>query len=291
MKNSIIILMVFALASCHNYQRDAEQLQSEVDSLEAIAVQQDSTIEVFLNDFSEIQANLDSIKKMERLITGAGETEGVLSGSQKEQIMANIAAINGLLGDNQELISSMKQRLSSSNIQTGKLKSMVSQMEEETNNLEQRIQKKDSEISQLTQRIEEQSQNINQLEQQVETFKEYSALQLDTLKLQEAQLNKAYFTVGTVSELRDNGIVEREGGILGIGSTPVVRKDFTRENFKEVDIREFDYLPLNTRRADVISVHPVDSYYISGDNSADTLFVEDPSLFWSASKYLVVAVR
>ena len=185
----------------------------------------------------------------------------------------------------------MKQRLSSANIQTGKLKSMVSQMEEETNNLEQGIQKKDSEISQLTQRIEEQSQNINQLEQQVETFKEYSALQLDTLKLQEAQLNKAYFTVGTVSELRDNGIVEREGGILGIGSTPVVRKDFTRENFKEVDIREFDYLPLNTRRADVISVHPVDSYYISGDNSADTLFVEDPSLFWSASKYLVVAVR
>jgi hypothetical protein len=120
---------------------------------------------------------------------------------------------------------------------------------------------------------------------------EFSALQKDSLRMQEAELNKAFFVVGSVSELKENGIAERQGGILGIGSTPVIRKDFTHNHFTETDIREFKYLPLNTRKADILSVHPVESFHISGGNRADTLFVDDPEKFWSATRYLVVAVR
>ena len=109
--------------------------------------------------------------------------------------------------------------------------------------------------------------------------------------MQEAELNKAYFTVGSFSELKDNGIVEREGGILGIGSTPVIIKDFSRDNFTQADIRVFRFLPLNSRKADVLSVHPVGSFHISGDNSADTLFVDNPEAFWSVTNYLVVTVK
>jgi hypothetical protein len=95
----------------------------------------------------------------------------------------------------------------------------------------------------------------------------------------------------SISELKDEGIVERQGGILGIGSTPVLRSDFAREHFTPVDIREIEYIPLESKKAELISVHPDESYHISGDNQADTLFIEDPNLFWTATKFLVVAVK
>jgi hypothetical protein len=109
--------------------------------------------------------------------------------------------------------------------------------------------------------------------------------------MQEAELNRAFFTMGSISELKDNEIVEREGGILGIGSTPVIRKDFPRDNFTPTDIRVFRFLPLDARKAEVLSVHPAGSFHISGDNRADTLFVDYPEAFWSVTNYLVVTVK
>ena len=291
MKYAILILLVLGLASCHNYKKDAERLQTKVDSLQTLTVKKDSTIDVFLNDFSEIQSNLDSIKKMEALLNVPGQSERVLNANQKEKILSDIATINGLLKDNKEMIANLKRRLNNSNLKTGKLQSMINEMEQTTKNLEESVKQKDARIEQLSTKVQMQNENINQLNEQITQMEEHTALQMDSLRLQEAELNKAYYTVGTVNELKDKGIVEKEGGILGIGSTPVVREDFARDNFTQVDIRDFDYLPLNAKKADVISVHPVDSYHISGDNRADTLFVDNHEKFWSASKYLVVVTK
>jgi hypothetical protein len=42
------------------------------------------------------------------------------------------------------------------------------------------------------------------------------------------------------------------------------------------------------KKAKLITVHPVESYHISGKKSADTLFIDNSADFWKASKYLVV---
>lgn len=290
MKTIPIILLALILASCHNYKKDAEQMQVTVDSLKTVTNQKDSVIGVFLNDFTEIQANLDSIKKMEMLMTGV-EKERVMSNSDKEKILSDIATINALLRDNQEQILSLRNRIRNSNLKTGRLEEMVNELEQQTKTLEQNLKMKNSEVAHLGEQVEERNQNISHLEQRLSLMTELNTLKTDTLRMQEAELNKAFFTFGSVSELRDNGIVDRQGGILGIGSTPVIRKDFTHNYFTETEITEFQYLPLNTRKADVLSIHPVESFHISGENSADTLFIDNPETFWSATKYLVVAVR
>lgn len=219
------------------------------------------------------------------------EPEERIADNRKERIQADILAINTLLEENRELITSLRRRLSNANLQSGKLENMVNDLEKLTENLEGRIKQKDTEIADLSQQVQAQSEDINVLQERIETMTETTARQLDSLRLREAELNKAYYTTGSVSDLKDMNVVEREGGILGIGSTPVVREDFAREMFTQVDIREFDYLPLDSRKADVISVHPIDSYHISGENSADTLFVDNAEKFWSASKYLVVVTK
>jgi myosin heavy subunit len=291
MKKSIILLLTVLFVSCHNYKQDVENLQGKVDSLQNIAIQKDTTIENFLNDFTEIQANLDSIKKMEEMIDMPEEPEQKISENRKNRILADISAINNLLKQNRELISNLRRRLSNASMKSGKLESMVNDLEKLTQNLEENIKQKDVEIASLNKQVQEQSEDITQLTKQIKVMEETTARQLDSLRLKDAELNKAYYIRGTVSDLKDMNVVEREGGILGIGSTPVIKKDFAKEMFTQVDTREFDYFPLDARKADVISVHPQESYHISGENNADTLFVDDVEEFWSASKYLVVVTK
>jgi predicted nucleic acid-binding Zn-ribbon protein len=291
MKKSIVFLLAVLFVSCHNYKKDVENLQGKVDSLQNVAVQKDTTIENFLDDFTEIQANLDSIKKLEEMIDMPEEPEQRISDNRKQRILADISAINNLLKKNRDLISNLRRRLNNASMQSGKLESMVNDLEKVTQNLEENIKEKDAEIAGLNQRVQEQSEDITELTEQIETMEQATARQLDSLALKEAELNKAFYIRGTISNLKDMNVVEREGGILGIGSTPVVKEDFAKEMFTQVDIREFDYLPLDSRKADVISVHPKGSYHISGENSADTLFVDDAEEFWSASKYLVVVTK
>lgn len=291
MKKVTIFMLAVFLISCHNYKKDAEQLQVKVDSLQTVAMQKESVIESYLNDFSEIQANLDSIKKMEDLIAMPGEPESEISEDEKAGILADISAINDLLVKNNELIASLRRRLSNASLKTGKLESMVNDLEKKTKILEESINRKDDQIAGLTGKVEEQSENIEQLNNQIDVIQKVADRRLDSLEQKEEAFNRAYFISGTVSELKDNGVVEREGGILGIGSTPVVKKDFSRDAFKQVDKRDFDYLPINSRKANLISVHPAGSFHITGENSADTLFIDNPGEFWSVSKYLVVVSK
>jgi peptidoglycan hydrolase CwlO-like protein len=290
MKYLVIFAAILVFASCRNYKKEAERLEMRVDSLRSVTVEKDSTIENFVNDFAEIQANLDSIKKMERLMPESGEAERNLTRSQRGRILNDIGAINNLLAENQQMIANMKRQLNNSNMQSGKLQKMVAELEEQSNNLQRSLQERDTEIGTLSQQVQEQNENINMLQQQLDEMTAYNTLQSDTLRMRTTALNTAYYAIGTVSELRDEGIIERQGGILGIGSTPVVRSDIAPEPFEEVDIRQLEYLPLNARRANIVSVHPPDSYHIRGEQ-ADTLYIEDPELFWSASRYLVVAIR
>lgn len=53
---------------------------------------------------------------------------------------------------------------------------------------------------------------------------------------QTVELNKAFYAMGTVKELTDNNVLEKSGGVLGMGRT-LKMKDFNRDYFSEVDIR------------------------------------------------------
>ncbi len=291
MKYFILLFGVLFFVSCENYKQQAEQLEQKVDSLQNVAAQKESTIQQFQQDFSTIQASLDSIRRLERMMPESGESESRLSGNQREQIINDIETINSLLEENEELIASMKRRLNTSNVESTKLQAMISDMEEQSKELQQRIQQRDTEVGELSQLVKEQRENIDVLQQQITEATEYSTMQADTLNMRTTALNRAYYTVAPLKELRDEGVVERQGGILGIGSTPKLRSDFAQEHFTPVDIRELDYIPLDSRKAELVSVHPDGSYHISGDNQADTLYIEDPNLFWTASRYLVVAVK
>ncbi len=288
MKKLLILMMsVILFASCHNYKKDTQQLTLVRDSLKTEAAIKDSAIVDFLSDFNEIQANLDSIKKMEKLVTVQSEKRE-LNKNQKEKILEDIQLLNQMLQKNKQLAASLQKKLNNSNYKIGQLQGTIKQLQQMVDNLQKQVQEKDTEILALNDKVEKLNININELNQKIDEIQTASTEKSDVIESQENMLNTAFYAYGSSKELKDNSVVEKSGGFLGIGRTTVIPKNFNRDYFTKVDVRTFDFLPLMVKKAKVISVHPADSYHISGDKSADTLFIDDRSQFWKASKYLVI---
>ena len=286
----VIMLGVVALSACHNYKKDSERLMIVRDSLQQETAFRDSSIVGFLNDFSEIQANLDSIKKIEKLVTVQSSSGRELNSSQKQMILEDIALLNDLLQRNKQLTASLQKKLKDANFKIGNLEGTIKELQLMVDNLEAQAQEKDDEIVVLKDEVRKLNVDISSLNQRITVVETESEQKSQTIKSQTVALNKAYYAFGTIKELKDNGIVEKSGGVIGIGKTPVIKKDFNRDYFTEIDIRNFDYLRLMARKVQVISVHPADSYHITGKKASDTLFIDNSAEFWKASKYLVVVV-
>jgi len=287
-KLMILVLAVVLFSSCHNYKKDTDRLMFVKDSLQQEAAFRDSTIVGFLNDFSEIQANLDSIKKIEKLVTVQSASGRELSANQKKLILEDITLLNDLLKRNKELTASVQKKLKDSNLKVGNLEKTMKEMQVMVDNLEAQTQEKDGEILVLKEDVRKLNVDISSLNEKIAAVETQSQQKTETIETQTNTMNKAYYAFGTTKELKENGIIEKSGGFIGMGKTPVMLKDFNRDYFTEIDIRNFDYLRLMAKKAKLITVHPADSYHFTGNKSSDTLFIDNSAEFWKASKYLVV---
>jgi hypothetical protein len=289
MKKLLILLLgVVVFSACHNYKKDAERLMFVRDSLQQETTFRDSSIVGFLNDFSEIQANLDSIKKIEKLVTVQSSMGRELNSSQKQMILEDIALLNDLMNRNKELTASLQKKLKNANFKIGNLEGTIKELQLMVDNLEAQTMEKDGEIIMLKEDVRKLNVDISSLNEKIVVVETANKQKTQTIETQTIAMNKAYYAFGTAKELKDNGIIEKSGGVIGMGKTPVMKKDFNRDYFTEIDIRNFDYLRLMAKKAKLITVHPADSYHFTGKKLSDTLFIDNTAEFWKVSKYLVV---
>lgn len=292
MKELIIFcISAIVLVSCHNYKKDVEQLTIVRDSLTHEAAFKDSAIVSFLNDFNEIVVTLDSIKTIEKIVTAKSSQRPEVSSQQKKIILEDIALLNELIQKNKNQIAALQKKLKNANFKIGKLNSMLTELEKMVNNIEKQVEEKDTEILALNEKVKKLHVNISTLNKKI-TFVETEIIEKSqTIELQTLKLNKAYYAIGSAKELKEVGLIESSGGVLGLGKTSTIKDDFNQEYFTEIDIRDFNSIPLMVKKAEVVSVHPEGSFHISGIETADTLFIDNKSDFWKAAKYLVILTK
>ncbi|MDX1285851.1 MAG: hypothetical protein R3182_12600, partial [Draconibacterium sp.] len=159
------------------------------------------------------------------------------------------------------------------------------------NEIKKQVNEKDAEIAILTQEVRKLNVDISSLNRKIVEIETESQQKTNTIELQTVELNTAYYAYGTIKELKEAGVIRKMGGLLGIGKTAIIKEDFNREYFTEIDIRDMANVPLMVKKAEVISVHPAGSYHISGENAADTLFIDNAEEFWKVSRYLVIVTK
>ncbi|MBQ1829010.1 MAG: hypothetical protein II115_07435 [Prevotella sp.] len=279
----VFVLCMTALTACNQkgQQSNADLLVTqERDSLNRIIAQKDNEINDMMGTLNDIEEGFRAINAAEDRVSVARQGEGA---SMKERITENIQFIQQTMKQNRELINKLRNQLRQSSVKGDELRRTL-------DNLTKELEEKDTQIKALMAELEAKNIQITELSTQVTTLEtnvanlsEESTQKSKTISAQDKQLNTAWFVFGTKKELKEQRIIE-DGEVL--------RSNFNQDYFTKIDIRVDKEIKLYSRSAKLLTSHPASSYRLEQDaNKQYVLRIENPSQFWSTSKYLVIQVK
>lgn len=287
MKKFIILFFAAAaiLQSCG--KTEAEQQQADQEAINEATRQEladaVSDRDQLLTLVNEISQDMNQIKQLENILSVSGTTE---TADQRDQIRADIAAIQQTLQQRRERLDDLERRLNNSNLTNSNLQTTVRTLREQ-------IESQTEEISQLRGNLDEARTQIGALDAQVDSLHETVTnvtAELDSTTTVNQSLttalNTCYYAIGTKDELKEKHIIET--GFLR--RTRLMEGEFDQNFFNSADKRTFVSLDLNSNKAKVLTNQPADSYRIVGANGHKVLQVTNPAKFWSLSNYLVIQI-
>ncbi|MBC7695360.1 MAG: hypothetical protein H7141_07950 [Burkholderiales bacterium] len=271
------------IASCKQQTTETAQANPERDSLIQLTSDHEESINQFIASFNEIERNLDSVAVKQNIINMNSEKVGRdLKPAHKERIIAEIKAINQLMEENNEKIEGLKKKLARANKKNSHLDETIAIL---TNQLAQ----KNDELMVLNERLNTMDMEIALLKSTVDTLRFQNNFKSATINDNVAALHTAYYVIGKTKELQEAKLIDKAGGLLGIGRTPKLSENFDKEKFTRIDYTQISTIPVNSDGVKIITVHPSDSYTLDKDkNQVKNIVITNAEKFWSASKYLVI---
>ena len=287
-----VFVLVGIIGSVYVFnQKDAQiqALMSEKNELNQVMQLKDSVLMDVETTFSEIEDNLRLIKERRTQISMV-QSEG--GKNRKQAIVDDIKLLDSMLEENNKKMAELEQKLKKSGLN---LKSYEKRLQA----LNETIESQNNEIAELKTMIENKNISLAQLVTKVDSLDYDIKNKVDTISYKQQQiidktnrLNTAHVALGTFKELKEEGILVREGGLLGIGGNKAIQENFDPTRFTELDIRQTKTITLNTKKAKVISEHPNSSYKLVEENGQIAyLQIENPEEFWRISKYAVIEVK
>lgn len=275
LKTAVAVALLFAACKSDPTQSEQyKQLQEDQEQISSQSELKDSTINDMFGAFNRVSENLRTIREKQGLLkTGA---KGVEGGQTMEQgIVDDLRMIDSLLAENKKIIARMKKSSVAENSKLAEFQKTISDFELSMN-------EKNAEISSMKEQLASTNASLASMIQMYQDKEQQATMQL-------SELNTAYYCVGTQKELRDNNVISKEGGIIGIGSVNKLNtSDLNKSYFKEIDITKVTTIPVDAKKAQVISTHPKGSYELVGTDHVDNLVIKDTAAFWSVSKFLVI---
>lgn len=281
-----VLVAVASLTSCH--QKELEQSQKTIDSLQGIVDAKDAEIDGLFGMLNEIEDNLSMINSKYTTVQEMrrNNTEGTVN--QKKQIADQMSSIESMMADNKTKIAQLNSRISGLNKKNADLEAYITKLEERSLAQEQQINDLLAELENTKVVIKGLNKDVENLTASNQEKDEYIARQI-------ADANRAWFIVGSYNELKEAGVVNKTGGFIGIGRKQGTVADMNTEMFNEIDRTKVTTIAIGKKNAMVISQHPDNSYELVADESdarvTAYLRILNPSQFWKYTEYLVVSTK
>jgi len=276
------IIAAAALTGCENYKDELAQATVTKDSLMAVSSEKDKAIDEFITSFEEIEGNLAEVTTKQHSIQQRTGNVTEMNQNSKERIQNEIAAIKQLMETSKTQADELSRKLKNSNFRVNKFEKMVA-------NLNLQIAAKDSQMVALNDQLLALNTQVETLNTSVASLNQKDSASTDFIQRQTTKMNTGYIAVGNYKKLRDEQVVTKEGGFLGLGKEEKLSANLNSEAFKSIDITQIQTIPLDTKDAKLVTVHPASSYTIEKQNDkVSQIKITDAEKFWSTSKYLVV---
>jgi uncharacterized coiled-coil protein SlyX len=285
---SIIVLLVAGIIGYTLYSREHKKLlgmmeEQKVSLTEKITAR-DSVISEWIMTFDEIEKNIALIKEKEKVIT-LNSSNVEISKDKRQQVLEDITYINTLLEQNKKKIASLTAQLRNSG---GTIKAL----QDKITGLEATMKQNEAEISELKTALVDKKFEVEQLNTQMTVLNDTIAKKDEIISTQTNEMNKAFYAVGTFKELKEQGLITKEGGFIGLGKTKSLTGNIPENVFTQIDLTKAKYILVDAKSAKLISDHPAGSYeFVRDENKRiKTIDIKDPVEFWKVSRYAVVEI-
>lgn len=260
--------------------------QQEIETLKVDALNRESEMDSLFNVINEIEENLLLVTSKFQTVEKLKKDDIENSVNARTRIKNQIEEINKMLEENKTRINSLSSRLSKSD---SKLKQVNSFVEK----LEARVKEQDAQINSLLAELEKKNIIIDDLNKNVESLEKENANKDNLLAQKTLEGNTAYYILGAYKDLKENNILNKEGGFIGIGARKVMSKDVDLSKFTKVDISKINTIQIGSKKAKIISQHPDGSYELitNEEGTVETLSIKDVNEFWKLTRYLIVEIK
>jgi hypothetical protein len=283
-----LAMIAMAFASCNTHQEELDAAIKKNDSLSLILQNKDSELDSLFATLNEIEENLAAVNSRYNSVQELRRANIEGQPNVKSQITAQIKDIENLMAANKQKIASLQAKINTDTKEGTRLQELVSRQEE-------RIAAQESQIAQLLTELENNKVLIKKLNQDVSDLTASNEQKEQYIKQQTAEANRAYYVVGSYDELNEAGIVSKAGGFIGIGRRQGTNSEMPLDRFTQIDRTKVTTIPINMKKALVVSKHPENSYELVMDEN-DTKMVSylrilNPAKFWEQTRFLVISTK
>ncbi|MCE3258585.1 MAG: hypothetical protein K0S12_226, partial [Bacteroidetes bacterium] len=232
-KHTIPLFLILLLTACSPDRKEIEQAeakyQSLVDSVNRATALHDSSLNALLSAFNEVELNLDSVARKQNVIAlNLDQFKGDLRADVKSRINSQIEAINELMDQNEKKISDLNRKLKNSNLRVKEFRNTISLLNDQ-------IVQKNTELEAMNDRLAKLHIEIVQLQVSVDTLSSQNYEQSLKISEQTGEIHRAWYAIGKSRELADKKIIDKNGGVLGIGRNEKLSQEFNPDKFTQID--------------------------------------------------------
>jgi len=288
---AIILATAMLFASCNQREKELEQKIAQLEQQDSL---KNNDIDAFINGMTEIQLALDSIKQLEGIVTARAIENPEAPAKAEDAIVEDMMLIYQNLKRTNERIETLEKRLAQSSISSNKMKELIAKLKQE-------VKEKDEEIAMLKEGLAEANIYIDKLMSSVdqlalENERRIKVIQEKNVELQmkEEEIQKGFWAVGTVKDLRDKNIIDKEGAFLGLGGVKVISEDMDLSDLQQINILEVTEVAIDAKKAELVTPHPKHTYEFvqaEGSKKIGKLVIDNPEEFWQNSKVLVIVTN
>lgn len=275
----ILVLLAMVTVLSVKYDRQSDRFAASRRAEESVRAQFNTALE----SIAEIQDSLDAIVPEEAPLRGLGQTPELGSASaqsQKERMLTAIGDLKESIRFSGQRIRDLEKSLHGSQAEVAGLKRVI-------DNLKRSVAEKEALVQRLTLKVDSLSIAVAGLQSDVVRGEAVIAEQADRLEENRREMGTIHYVMGERKELKQKGIIEERGGLLGIGKTPQLTGRFSPAEFAALDTGTSTEIAIPRRDPRVLTAQARASYELVPAGEGVTLHILDPREFRKV-KYLVI---
>jgi hypothetical protein len=238
-----------------------------------------------IESIAEIQDSLDAISlgpEGTAMFEGKTEAERRMSGANRRDALDRIAVLRTSIAQNKERILQLESSVKKSGVKVAGMEKLIA-------SLKRNVAEKEDMVAILNTRVESLNTQVTGLTATVIEREDTLRTRDTQLEDRRRELATVYVAVGTKDQLKDSGVIESKGGVLGIGKTVTPSRTPDPAAFTAVDTDEETVIRIPGEKARLISAQPAGSYELRLVGTQMELHILNPTEFRKVKQVVILS--